>query len=417
MFFSLSVLLLAANTVVGGPFVQGTSSPPAGTSSSGSAPTLANAKIPAALIVPIDIQLRNLRDGDIEKAYDSTTSKEFKTATSLEEFKDFVGRYPILSKHSSIEVRLITLQDKEANLTAILNPGNEAISVTYLLSREDDKWKIWNMSVTPEYSERVTTLLQNPASMNKIIEDQLESLKEGKIIKAYEEFSSSQFKTQTPLNTFRRFLREFPVLSNYSDVKFRDPYVEKGTGRVEVDISGENAVTTFQYTMGIENNQWKIWNMELLKQVARGVPGQETGVPGMESQEQNIRITQTKQPENGEKKEGPLEITSIELSNQIDSTGKMINPNAPIRSQLSDLHVNVFVRNGVFGAKLTMMIAHVESQSHIPAISTTLSQDGNVEVSFVLTPPQTGWPKGHYTLTVTSSTGASREMSFTVEQR
>lgn len=377
--------------------------------------TRATTKIPASIVAPIDAQLRNLRSGDIEHAYKDTTSSEFQASTSLEAFKEFVEKYPILLKHKTLEVKPVAIQQNDASVTVVLNPLKEAVTVNYLLVKEHNLWKIWHVSVTPLYSEEILALLHNEQALRKPIEDQLKALKNDNSAKAYQEYTSESFRSSTSLDAFRKFLKEFPIFTHYLDYRFKDPVVEKGTGRVEVDLHTETSITTVEYTLGIEDDMWKIWGIQILKQFAKEASSQEFQEDNFQEVLPKAKVMQTKQPEPKELSLGPMDFSRIEIGDKIDSDGGITNPSVILRSNQGDIYVNLFVRNGIFGTKVNLAVEHLDTHSSIPAIATTLQQDGNVEVSFVLSSPSTGWPRGQYLLTATSSTGAKRTLRFTVE--
>ncbi len=185
--------------------------PQAGVSTSTQVTTRAAPNTPASIIVPIDLQLRDLRAGNIEAAYKDTTSKEFKETTSLEAFKEFVERYPILAKHKTLEVKPVAIQQNDASVTVVLNPQKEAITLNYLLIRENNLWKVWHVSVTPLYSDATLALLQDHTALRKPIEGFLEALQNQNSAKAYQAFTSEAFRTTTSIDVFRKYINEHPV--------------------------------------------------------------------------------------------------------------------------------------------------------------------------------------------------------------
>lgn len=373
---------------------------------------------PASLIAPIDAQLRELRAGNVEAAYEDPTSKDFKSATTLEAFKEFISRYPILTKHKTISVKPISIQQDEAAITVVLDPNKDAVPMNYKLIRENNQWKIWHLSVTPLYSEQVTALLKDPQSMRIPIENYLEEIKNDNALKAYQQYTSSHFKKSTTLEAFRNYLIDFPVFAQHTNVRYKEPLIERGTGFIEVLLDTETTTTTVEFTMGIEDDQWKIWELHVLKQRARKEPQQEIPeekeTPAKPEQTSN-KAGQTKQIKPSVDSNGPMELSTIEIGGRTNLKGQIINPTNVLRANQGDVYVNLFVRNGVLGTKIEIEIVHLESHTHIPSIATTLEQDGNVEISVIFSSPPNGWPKGHYILTAKASKGIMKTLSFTVE--
>lgn len=370
-------------------------------------------RTPAAIIVPIDAQLRDFRDGDVESAYRDTTSGDFKSATSLEAFKTFVEKNPILSKHKSIEVKTNAIQEQEANITVTLDPAKEAVPVNYLLVKENNQWKIWHMSVTPLYSEETKALMQDQSAMRVPIEAQLQALRDGNIPKAYQNFTSDAFKRAASLEAFRAYVKDFPVLSQPVSIDYKEPIFSKGTSLLEVHLNTETTTTVMEYTLGIEDDEWKIWGEKVLKQLAKAPSDSHPASIGESS---NVRVTQTRQAsDNTDSPSGKLEFSRIDIGGSLDVKNNKGSATPTLKSNQGDIYVNLYVRYGIFGTKIELQMEHLETHTRIPTISTTLDQDGNIEVSFVYSPPANGWPKGHYVLTAVASTGAVRTLPFLVE--
>lgn len=369
------------------------------------------ARTPTTIIAPIDAQLRNFRNGDIESAYRDTTSTEFKSATSLESFKKFVEHNPLLSKHKNIEVQPNTILSTEASVTVILDPGKDSIPVNYRLIRENDQWKVWHMSVTPLYSAQIRELMKDSEAMKKPIEGQLEALRQGNIPRAYQNYTSEVFKKMTSLDAFRNYVKDFPMLAQTVDLEFTDPAFDKGTSILEVRLNTDSTVTVIEYTLGIEDDEWKIWGMKVLRQLAKmsATSSDTVGEP-------NVKVTQTKQDDEGdETPNAPMEISRIEIGGKTTVGDSKLNAAHILKTNQGDIYVNVFIRRGIFGSKIELQMLHLESRTKIPSISTTLQQDGNIAVSFIFSPPVSGWPQGHYLLTATASSGARNVLEFRVE--
>lgn len=366
-------------------------------------------RLPTAIIAPIDAQLREFRNGQIENAYNNTTSEEFRSATSLESFKAFVENNPLLTKHKNIELQIGTTQPTEASITVILDPGKDSIPVSYRLIRENDKWKIWHMSVAPLYSKQIRTLMKDTDAMHKPIEEQLKALQEGNIPRAYQNYTSETFRRATSLDAFRHYISDFPILIQKVELEFTDPAFDKGTSLLEARLNTDTSTTVIEYTLGIEDDEWKIWGMKVLKQLAKAPSTASEGVG-----EPSVRVTQTKQADDEiASPAAPMEFSRIEIGGK--TSMQEAGSTNILKSNQGDIHVNLFIRRGVFGSKIELQMLHLESRTKIPSISTTLQQDGNLVVSFVFSPPLSGWPQGHYLLTATSSTGAKRVQEFRVE--
>lgn len=218
-------------------------------------------------LMPIDTQLRLLREKKIKEAYEQAHSAQFRKATSLEDFEKFIEKNPVFVKHTNIIVKTQSLQKDEAQVTIILDPEKEPVPITYLLVKEDGAWKIWNMNLAASQSPKVANLLKDTDSIKKTVKDQLETIKKDEIIKAYSsEFMSKAFKQATSLEDFRKFVGKYPILTQFDQVELTEPVIENGTAKLEVTLRKDTfSHITLEYTLGIENEAWKVWGLQALE--------------------------------------------------------------------------------------------------------------------------------------------------------
>lgn len=221
-------------------------------------------------LIPIESELRLLRTNKLWDAYRNTTSKDFQKATSFQEFMHFIKRYPILTSHKNIVVKSQSIKNDEADVTILLDPEKNATPVRYLLVHEDGAWKIWNMNVTPSFSEAALKLMKEPLTTHKPIDVQLDALKHKDIAKAYDDHTSAEFKKATSLEDFRKFIEQYPLFENYDAVAFMEPSIQEGSATVMVDLYNKQGSIAVEYTLGIENDQWNIWGIQVVKASAQG---------------------------------------------------------------------------------------------------------------------------------------------------
>lgn len=364
---------------------------------------------PLDWLAPIDAQLRLMRERDIERAYQETTSKDFQASTPLQTFKEFVERNPILQTHTDILVKSHSIHGDDAAVSIMLNPDSDAILLRYFLVHEDGTWKIWNINIASKYAPSVEQLLKNPISMQQPISGQLQALRNEEVTSAYYNFTSKSFQEKTSFTEFRQFLTNFPVLAKHDAVSFKDPILHEGTGRIEVNLHELNdGTTTLLYLLGIEDDQWKIFGLEVIKQVGKG-----TSLPT----KKEAVIKPENLPEELARKDHTLEMefVQVQIGTKLDAEGNIISPTTVLQAPEGDIYVTLFIQNGTAGTKVDVSLEHVESHSLIPPLSTTLEQDGNTVVSFSFSPPISGWPKGHYLLIATSSTSVNKLFTFDIE--
>lgn len=388
------------------------------------APGVTNPAEIAELITPVDLQLRALRNHDFEAAY-AVNARPFQSATSLEVFKSFVEQYPILFSHKEIVVQSSVNHENDAEITVVLDPTKDAVPVKYLLVKEDNQWKIWNMKVGLAYSPKVTALLQNPVTIRTPVEKQLEALKFSDEVRAYHAFTSKEFQQTTSLIDFKNFLVKYPLFTEYETVEFGDPRIYDATGKVRVDFSGPPGTMQVEYTLGIEEEQWKIYGIQVLKHtpapakapVQEHIEKKEAPQPQMmervESKENQESSEQLGSQPPSESQE--VDFTKMEVGSGSSSQGVVMSPTTVLQTPQGNIFIKLNVHNGQVGMKVNVRLQYLEKGVFLPPVSTTLQQEGDTTLSFEFAPPASGWPKGRYQLDATTSTGANKAFQFVVE--
>lgn len=212
-----------------------------------------------AMLTPIEDQLQDLKRGDIDDAY-VDVADGFKKATSLEQFKEFVGQYKILGQYRSFNVLEQFRQGDRAAVKLELTDDDLKIPVEYYLVKENDKWKIWSLQVLMPAEN-----MPAPSLMLEPVQGQLAALKNNEIEKAYNEFTSDEFKKITSLEAFKTFMVNFPLLTQYEVVDYKQPRVEEAGGKLLVVLKGKNEQSaTIEFTLGLTQGQWKIWGLRLV---------------------------------------------------------------------------------------------------------------------------------------------------------
>lgn len=103
----------------------------------------------SGLITTIENQLTALRSDDIVKAY-SYTSKDFQSATSLDDFKKFINRYPSLKNNEKASFTDREVKDHQGKVRGTLQSKDGAITpIEYRFIKEDGVWKILSIQVNP----------------------------------------------------------------------------------------------------------------------------------------------------------------------------------------------------------------------------------------------------------------------------
>lgn len=211
----------------------------------------------AAMIAPIEKQLTALQKGDLTGAY-GLVSKQYREATSFEDFKKLVTAYPILTEHVQHDFQEHDGDDQQGMATLHLNPEQESVPLEYRLINEQGDWKIGMMRLVA---------LEEPASdtegMIALIRDQLALLEQGKIRQVYEEMLAKETQAGTPLDNFTNFIHTYKAFEQHTRVNFRTPIKEQEGGKVLAEIVNENGTTAVEYTLTHAGGIWKITGMHI----------------------------------------------------------------------------------------------------------------------------------------------------------
>lgn len=357
------------------------------------------------LIIPVDSQLQALRAGDIQGAYEQT-SDSFKNSTSYAEFEKYINQHPILKRHHTIIIKQFKKNEDSAEVISILDPETTAQPVQYLLVKQNADWKIWKMNVLSTYSPVVSELLANPESIKEVVQVQLQAIKDQNISKAYL-LNSKEFQNRVSLDAFRNFLNQNAILKDYDSIEYREPIIKKEQGIIEVELYKNNRKAHVEFTLVIEENEWKIWNINLFK---------EYGVVEAKKEEQEFGIEKnaTLPPELVLKSNGTDKLTfeEIVLGTKIDSKGIIIELLQLGKAPKGNLYVNVYIQNGHENDIIEIQLEHLEKGSKLPIVKVDIQQTGFTMATVIFAPPSDGWLPGHYRLHMTASTGAKTDYDF-----
>lgn len=104
----------------------------------------------------------------------------------------------------------------------------------------------------------------DPHALLEIIEGQLSALRTGDIPKAYNEFTSIEFRKITSQQQFAQFVKTFPVLSTNRSVKFNSVNFEKSIATFEGTLISQNGETLeAEYDLIQEKGKWRILGIQL----------------------------------------------------------------------------------------------------------------------------------------------------------
>ena len=113
-------------------------------------------------------QLRALKNDDIESAY-ALTSTAFQADTSLDKFKEFVSKYPILKEFKRIRFVEKRVDDGTGYLNGqLIGEDGSKTKIEFQLTKEDKVWKIQAIRLSLGSIEDVANVDKSGAAIHQI---------------------------------------------------------------------------------------------------------------------------------------------------------------------------------------------------------------------------------------------------------
>jgi hypothetical protein len=205
----------------------------------------------SGLMDPVEAHLQALRTGDIDSAYQQT-STAFQANTPLPAFRKFVAAYPILNKHSSFSMEKRGFEGNKGEVVGhLLVDGEEYSRIEFLMTKSGDAWKIQGI--------HIKSVLVAPVS------EHLAALRNKDIASAYE-YTSDEFRENTSLPAFQTFVSNYPVLTGHTafNTDLANQQGEKGqiTGYL---FWNNKKIAWIEFIMTKNGGEWKIYRMQLKK--------------------------------------------------------------------------------------------------------------------------------------------------------
>lgn len=336
------------------------------------------------LVQVIKEQLKDLRKGDLSKAYYAFVSPDFENNTSFDDFKSFIKEYPIFTKQEEVTIGN-GIQEGDLRLIRIaLQSEEETAEVDYRLIKQDGEWKIWGMQILTNVQDTP----ENENEVKQVINDQFAALKTGDISKAYYAFTSKQFQEAASFDDFEKYLKRHEEMGQNKSADIQNISFQPNYAAAAVLLTSNNGKQqSYLYRLVPENSKWKILSIKMLHE-------------GEERQESAA----------------PLKISKIDVGTDINLSGLVTNPSTTFTPDQKELTVNVHIENGEPGDLIEAVLEHVKSKSSIPPVTAKLDKSGKSVVNYIFTAPSQGWPIGQYKLYITTSSGASEVYEFEVKK-
>lgn len=342
----------------------------------------------------VDNQLKALREQNIPKAY-SYTSKDFQEATSLDQFRNFVEAYPVLLDNQSAHFTQRSIENNIGTLRGNLTSRNRVnIPIEYKLIKDEGKWKILSIRFINPANIQLTKEGDHAKDLIEVAKIQLKEIQDKKILEAYQQYSSQEFKDATSEEAFQEYIKRHSIFNHYHVVSFHNPTIRNGVGTLSVILQSDQFAAYLKYYFIFENHAWKIWSMRI-----------------MSPSEEEERLNPFSYTPFLDK---PMSLGLISLSDQVDKEGQIKNSANIFKSDLKDLYIDIEIKNGRKNNIISLNLLHKENGTSIPA-KAIIEENGDSMLMSVFSPPASGWPKGHYTLNVSSPPNLNRNIEFVIE--
>lgn len=214
----------------------------------------------------IEDHLNKIKRHEAPEVYHKQLSSEFTKSTSPEKYDEFIKTQPELTEFRSIQIGDIKTEGKIKIVPVKLLSDQGERDITFYFAHEDGQWKIWGLHL----EKAATSPLENEHEEHElvaVIEKQLEALQAKDFSKAYNLYTSDEFKKVVNFEQFQEFVHEYPVLTEQNEFNKIDVLTEGKLRLVRLALTSENHVTEFDYRLVKEDNQWKVWGIQVFTEV------------------------------------------------------------------------------------------------------------------------------------------------------
>lgn len=349
-------------------------------------------------------QLKAIKDNRLNEAYHNYTSKSFQEAISFEKFGEFLKSYPALADSRSVRFIDRKVVDNTGELQALVETtdGRE-IPVHYKMAYEGDEWKIQSIKVerqvhgAAEQGPSATGTHQAvPAFDSKPLADAvnevMNEIRSGDISKAYDN-TSKDFKKISPFKEFDEFVKEQHGFYDNATVEIGELSFDNNIATLGARLKTKDGQTAnVEFDLIYEDGSWKVLHLIVLNE-----SGAQGGGIGSEPTDDGMKFKQ------------------FILGAAADSEGRITEASESFNTTSGDIYLNLYVADAKPGSKVKVTLEHVDSASRIDPVVTEIPDGGEAILTFIFSPPKSGWPEGIYRLFATSSTGSASSFDFKVK--
>lgn len=352
-------------------------------------------------------QLKMLRKENVIDAYYGFFSKEFQKETPIQVFKDFVKSNSILTNYTGLKLKDSKIQSDKGIIQFILTSQDGEFLLEDKMVREGNDWKIWSLKVVLSPEEAAKQASTNPEALIPPVRELLDALLLQKIEQAYVG-TAKEFQETTSLASFKTFIVSNPVFTRRDLADYKAGIIENGVGKLRVNLHDQEGLTAVEFKLGFEDHQWKIWSMQVVNK-----PHGLVNDDGEIKDEIAMAEVVADEPVLAE---GDTRVGKIIIGKQADSKGIVQSSMVVIDPDEPKIYINVALEEGHSGAKVSLYLTHIDSDTTAPVQSVQLEKSGDSIVSFSYAAPKNGWPEGTYVVKAVASTGQEAIQKFQMRQ-
>lgn len=206
--------------------------------------------------------LEALHNNDISEAY-SFTARKFQSAVSLSDFRELLKANSVLTSHIEMQVLPVEFKKNEAIITTILTrPDNGKTFLKYILTKEDDAWKILKIEIDNTATVNFASS-GNSTEWLHLIDTQLNALRSKDIEQAYSRGTSRGFRSFSSLEGFKQFVDFNAILSSHKSYVLEKQVFRGSNIIVGIILDPDHEAIPITYILGKEDGQWKIFNLDM----------------------------------------------------------------------------------------------------------------------------------------------------------
>jgi hypothetical protein len=109
------------------------------------------------------------------------------------------------------------------------------------------------------------------------------------------------------------------------------------------------------------------------------------------------------------------QVAEIMLSDQADANGVVAQHQNKFAPTVGEIYGTALINAGDQAKQVTTELFYVTQNLKVLSVPQDLTERGQVTFTFAFPKPSQGWPPGDYKLIISTSDGASKELTFQVK--